>query len=420
MRETFDVENETFGNARLARHESRDTNRGAPLFVVPPADVSVAASVVAATRAPPRSVAALERRGRRSRPAARRPARRHDGSARARQRHVRALLEPAVGAEHLRERRERRVPRARLVLDDDRGAVRRARPPRTTSTRRASRCGARARVCARWRAGARDGATGDVGGDAFGFRSQALIRFINEEDALLSPANGRAAGACMYVNVEDFVKYNRLSTTEKDELPQKNEPFLRVVRLLRSETCRGRLHWGKAGWLESGDDRNDRNGTCFDGPSEYGESWCAFTCAAYRYDPGDKFVPAGSVFDPDRNAKFDREKCCGAGGSTCGKSPGAPAPRVVLRKGAAARRGTDLPKKESPTHAYVSILVRHREQTAARQRATPVSRARCSAPLRERGRRGVTGTDILFFSSFSTGRSSRENTDTFSPATTNA
>ena len=151
-----------------------------------------------------------------------------------------------------------------------------------------------------------------------------MIRFINEEDALLSPANGRAAGACMYVNVEDFVKYNRLSTTEKDELSQKNEPFLRVVRLLRSETCRGRLHWGKAGWLESGDDRNDRNGTCFDGPSEYGESWCAFTCAAYRYDPGDKFVPAGSVFDPDRNAKFDREKCCGAGG-------GVPAGRARVR-----------------------------------------------------------------------------------------
>ena len=64
VRETFDVENETSGNARLARHESRDTNRGAPLFVVPPADVSVAASVVAATRAPhANSVAALERRG---------------------------------------------------------------------------------------------------------------------------------------------------------------------------------------------------------------------------------------------------------------------------------------------------------------------------------------------------------------------
>ena len=187
----------------------------------------------------------------------------------------------------------------------------------------------------------------------------------------------------MYVNVEDFVKYNRLSTTEKDELP-KNEPFLRVVRLLRSETCRGRLHWGKAGWLESGDDRNDRNGTCFDGLSEYGESWCAFTCAAYRYDPGDKFVPAGSVFDPDRNAKFDREKCCGAGGVPAGRA------RSRLRRawyrGREPRRGVVLiyQKRESPTtHAYVSILVRHREQTELRgSAATPVSRALLGAARR--------------------------------------
>ena len=64
-----------------------------------------------------------------------RAARSSNGSARARQRHVRALLEPAVGAEHLGERRERRVPRARLVLDDDRGAVRRARPLRVRPVR---------------------------------------------------------------------------------------------------------------------------------------------------------------------------------------------------------------------------------------------------------------------------------------------
>ena len=309
VRETFDVENETFGNVRSARHESRDTNRGAPLFVVPPADVSVAASVVAATRAPhANSVAALERRGVvRDQP---RPTR-GVTTVRPLANDTFARLSRRWGGAPWRTSRAA-WPRARLVLDDDRGAVRRARPLRVRPVRGASRC-ARGRVLRCWR-GRGDGATGGVGGDAFGFRSQALIRFINEEDALLSPANGRAAGACMYVNVEDFVKYNRLSTTEKDELPQKNEPFLRVVRLLRSETCRGRLHWGKAGWLESGDDRNDRNETCFDGPSEYGESWCAFTCAAYRYDPGDKFVPAGSVFDPDRNAKFDREKCCGAGG----------------------------------------------------------------------------------------------------------
>jgi hypothetical protein len=334
--ETFDVENETFGNARLARHESRDTNRGAPLFVVPPADVSVAASVVAATHAPhANSVAALERRGvvrDQPRDAPRdvttvRPALANDTFARfwSRQWERSTLENVASGVfpardSYLTMTEAQYDAHDHFAYDQYEACV----PMR--------RAGACLRALAR---GARDGATGDVGGDAFGFRSQALIRFINEEDALVSPANGRAAGACMYVNVEDFVKYNRLSTTEKDELPQKNEPFLRVVRLLRSETCRGRLHWGKAGWLESFDihanDRDELNKTCFDGPSEYGESWCAFTCAAFRYDPGDKFVPAGSVFDPDRNAKFDREKCCGAGGEYLREEPGC----------ACAARGTE-------------------------------------------------------------------------------
>ena len=56
-----------------------------------------------------------------------------------------------------------------------------------------------------------------------------MIRFINEEDALLSPANGRAAGACMYVNVEDFVKYNRHRLLRRRTKSLENEPFLRVV-----------------------------------------------------------------------------------------------------------------------------------------------------------------------------------------------
>ena len=156
-------------------------------------------------------------------------------------------------------------------------------------------------------AAARDAETGDVGGDAFGFRSQGLIRFIGEEDALLSPANGRAAGACMYVNLEDFVKYNRADGSLKQ-----NQPFARVVRLLRSETCRGRLHWGKAGWPS--------DPACFDGAEEYGESWCAFACAARSLDPGDKFVPAESVF---ASAPFYRERCCdGATGAYLREEPG--------------------------------------------------------------------------------------------------
>ena len=172
---------------------------------------------------------------------------------------------------------------------------------------------------------ARDEATGDVGGDAFGFRSQGLIRFVNEEDATLSPANGNAAGACMYVNLEDFVTHNKDETRTT-----KNEPFLRVVRLLRSETCLGRLHWGKAGWPS--------DPACFDGAAEYGESWCAFACAAFAFDPSDKFVPAESVFAPSR-LPFDRERCCdGASGEYLREAPGcACAARDSERRGSCSR-----------------------------------------------------------------------------------
>ena len=154
---------------------------------------------------------------------------------------------------------------------------------------------------------ARDEATGDVGGTAFGFRSQGLIRFVNEENALLSPSNGNAAGACMYVNLEDFVEYNKVDGVldVKKETKKKNEAFQRVVRLLRSETCQGRLHWGKAGWPD--------DSKCFDGSKEYGESWCAFACAAFSVDPSDKFVPADSVFERFHDSsRFNRERCCDA------------------------------------------------------------------------------------------------------------
>ena len=43
-----------------------------------------------------------------------------------------------------------------------------------------------------------------------------------------------------------------------------------VVKILR-EDCKGRMHWGKAGW--------DKWANCFDGATEYGESWCNFGCA---------------------------------------------------------------------------------------------------------------------------------------------
>ena len=335
--ETFDAEDETSGNARThpARHESRDTNRGAPLFVVPPADVSVAASVVAATRAPhANSVAALERRGvvrDQPRDAPRdvttvRPALADDAFARFWSRQwERSTLENVASGVFPARDSYLTMTGAQYDAHDhfayDQYEV-------CVPMRRAGAC---LRALAR---GARDGATGDVGGDAFGFRSQALIRFINEEDALLSPANGRAAGACMYVNIEDFVKYNRggtnasstETTTEKDEPSQKtpsekNEPFLRVVRLLRSETCRGRLHWGKAGW--------PTHTPCFDGAEDYPETWCDFGCAVVELDPDGKFRSESDVWrwaaSRAGEAVQDFGSCCTSAGFSsqcvCERSP---------------------------------------------------------------------------------------------------
>ena len=43
-----------------------------------------------------------------------------------------------------------------------------------------------------------------------------------------------------------------------------------MVGLFRDK-CQGRLHWGKAGW--------PKFAACFDGATEYPDSWCDFGCA---------------------------------------------------------------------------------------------------------------------------------------------
>ena len=135
----------------------------------------------------------------------------------------------------------------------------------------------------------KDRDTGEAGNLARGFRSQGLIRFVNAESALLAPTNADAAGACLYINIEDFKQF----ASEENEV---NEEFQNSMKILRGETCQGRLHWGKAGWPEPG---------CFEGPVEYGTSWCDFGCAAQHLDPTEKFASGILSWHG-----MDFEKCC--------------------------------------------------------------------------------------------------------------
>ena len=109
-----------------------------------------------------------------------------------------------------------------------------------------------------------------------GFRSQALIRFLKPESAWLSPAHGRVG--TLYINIEDFVTYSRVSNRRG------NAKFEDALRVLRGSECDGRLHWGKYGFPK-------RVG-CFDGTKEYGLSFCHFACSARRMDPTGKFSGA--------------------------------------------------------------------------------------------------------------------------------
>lgn len=103
-----------------------------------------------------------------------------------------------------------------------------------------------------------------------GTRTPFLTRFVKGEDAYLSNNNG---GPRMHINLEDFVLYST---------GQRNAAFQGIMKVFRtSDRCNARLHWGKAGWIE--------HGQCFDGATEYADSWCDFGCAAYELDPTRKF-----------------------------------------------------------------------------------------------------------------------------------
>ena len=61
-----------------------------------------------------------------------------------------------------------------------------------------------------------------------------------------------------------------------------------MAYLLTDKACSpGRLHWGKAGWPDSG---------CWNGAEVYKDTWCDFGCVVRALDPEDKFI--GSA--PDR------------------------------------------------------------------------------------------------------------------------
>ena len=91
-----------------------------------------------------------------------------------------------------------------------------------------------------------------------------------------------------------------------------NAPFQAAFSVLRTHpACRGRMHWGKAGWPV--------HARCFDGAKEYGAGWCHFGCAAAARDPTGKFASAAgeeiwtwhASIGGARVARF--EACCRGG-----------------------------------------------------------------------------------------------------------
>ena len=85
--------------------------------------------------------------------------------------------------------------------------------------------------------------TPQPGGLAHGFRSPALIRFTSPDTALLSPSNSAAAGACMYVNVEDYVRH---ATTPAG----RNAKFQKVFEHLRGPEVRRQVTLGEGGMAD--------------------------------------------------------------------------------------------------------------------------------------------------------------------------
>lgn len=133
------------------------------------------------------------------------------------------------------------------------------------------------------------------------FRNPALIRFVSGEPFYIAPTHG---GPRMYLNIEDWLS---LSTGKL------NQAYDDVLKTLRGPDCRGRLHWGKGGW--------PRYASCFDGATEYPDTWCHFGCAAHELDPTGKFQATGDGktaiwkwYATRNGTAADFASCCGPNG----------------------------------------------------------------------------------------------------------
>ena len=115
------------------------------------------------------------------------------------------------------------------------------------------------------------------------WRSPILIRFLNAESALLSPAHARPS---MYVNIENYKRSEEGKAAFRD-----------AIRYLASkEKCDGRLHFGKFGCDE------DETYSLYE---KYGNAYCKFLCVKDRYDPSRRF----ETREMSRIFERDLDKC---------------------------------------------------------------------------------------------------------------
>lgn len=125
-----------------------------------------------------------------------------------------------------------------------------------------------------------------------GFPIPGLVRYVKSEPFYLSPTNG---GPRVYFNLEDYYSHSGRYDS--------NAKFEAAMKILRSDQCQGRLHWGKAGWPQYA--------KRFDGGKEFGDSWCHFGCAVRELDPQNKFAGLSDVWSWEG---VDLERCCGPDG----------------------------------------------------------------------------------------------------------
>jgi len=115
------------------------------------------------------------------------------------------------------------------------------------------------------------------------WRSPILIRFLNAESALLSPAHARPS---MYVNIENYKRNEEGKAAFRD-----------AIRYLASkEKCDGRLHFGKFGWEDV---------ETYSLYEKYGNAYCKFLCVKDRYDPSRRF----ETREMSRIFERDLDKC---------------------------------------------------------------------------------------------------------------